>query len=142
MIVPDANLLLYAHITVFPEHARARKWWEATINGEEPIGLTAPALFAFLRVGTNGRLFATPMSVSEAVGLAEGWLVEPNVSYVVPGSRHLEIAFTLLHSLGTGGNLTTDVQLAAHAIEHGAELHSNDNDFARFDGLRWRNPLR
>ncbi len=31
---------------------------------------------------------------------------------------------------------------AALAIEHQAELHSNDADFARFPGLRWKNPLR
>jgi predicted nucleic acid-binding protein len=39
------------------------------------------------------------------------------------------------------GNLTTDVHLAALAIEHQAELHSNDADFSRFPGLRWTNPL-
>lgn len=38
-------------------------------------------------------------------------------------------------------NLTTDVHLAAHAIEAGGEVHSNDTDFARFQGLRWVNPL-
>jgi predicted nucleic acid-binding protein len=47
----------------------------------------------------------------------------------------------LLSIAGTGGNLTTDAHLAALAIEHQCELHSNDNDFARFPGLRWRNPL-
>jgi len=40
-----------------------------------------------------------------------------------------------------GGNLTTNVQLAAHAIANQAELCSNDLDFARFAGLRWTNPL-
>ena len=39
------------------------------------------------------------------------------------------------------GNLTSDAHLAALAIEHGAELYSSDSDFARFPGLRWRNPL-
>jgi len=43
--------------------------------------------------------------------------------------------------MGAGGDLTTDAHLAALAIEHQCELHSNDNDFARFPGLRWRNPL-
>jgi hypothetical protein len=28
------------------------------------------------------------------------------------------------------------------AIEHGAGLCSCDSDFARFEGLRWRDPLR
>jgi predicted nucleic acid-binding protein len=47
----------------------------------------------------------------------------------------------LLLSMGTGGNLTSDAHLAALAIEHGAELCSSDHDFARFPGLKWRNPL-
>jgi len=44
-------------------------------------------------------------------------------------------------SAGSGGNLTSDAHLAAIAIEHGAELCSADSDFARFEGLKWRNPL-
>ena len=31
---------------------------------------------------------------------------------------------------------------AALAIETQSELHSNDSDFSRFSGLRWRNPLK
>jgi predicted nucleic acid-binding protein len=58
-----------------------------------------------------------------------------------PGARHAEILFGLLESLGTAGNLTTDAHLAALAIEHQAELHSTDADFARFPGLRWVNPV-
>jgi hypothetical protein len=34
-----------------------------------------------------------------------------------------------------------DAALAAIAIEHGAILHTTDRDFARFEGLRWANPL-
>jgi predicted nucleic acid-binding protein len=48
----------------------------------------------------------------------------------------------LLRHLGTGTNLTTDVQIAAHAIEVNGEVHSNDGDFGRFEGLSWINPLR
>lgn len=47
----------------------------------------------------------------------------------------------LLMPLGTAGNLTNDAHLAALAIEHGAELCSSDNDFSRFEGVRWVNPL-
>jgi hypothetical protein len=49
---------------------------------------------------------------------------------------------SLLRQLGSAANLTTDVQLAAHAIEHGGEVHSTDHEFGRFDGLRWHDPLR
>jgi predicted nucleic acid-binding protein len=34
-----------------------------------------------------------------------------------------------------------DAFLAALALEHGCELVTNDGDFARFKGLRWRHPL-
>lgn len=61
--------------------------------------------------------------------------------YLSPGPRHLEIAFDLLRKLGAAHNLTTDVQIAAYAIENQAEIHSNDADFARFQGARWVNPL-
>jgi len=47
----------------------------------------------------------------------------------------------LLEPLGTAGNLVGDAHLAALAIEHGATLASSDNDFARFRGLRWIDPL-
>ena len=42
---------------------------------------------------------------------------------------------------GSGTKLVTDAHIAALAMEHSAELHTNDSDFARFPGLRWRNPL-
>lgn len=38
-------------------------------------------------------------------------------------------------------NLVTDAHLAALAIEHGCELASTDADFARFPGLKWKNPF-
>jgi predicted nucleic acid-binding protein len=47
----------------------------------------------------------------------------------------------LLAQPGVHGNLVTDAHLAALAIEHGLTLCSTDGDFARFQGLRWQNPL-
>ena len=35
----------------------------------------------------------------------------------------------------------SDAHFAALAIEHDCELCSTDGDFAKFSGLRWRNPL-
>ncbi len=55
--------------------------------------------------------------------------------------RHTEHVFGFLRALGTAGNLTTDAHLAAIAIEYGCTLYSVDADFARFKGLRWRNPI-
>ena len=133
--------MLYAEISAFPEHAATRKWWEKTLSGTEEVGLASPAVFGFLRIATNPRVFTPPMALDVALDRIDGWLVLPNVRFLVPGPRHLEIAFALLRSLGTAANLTTDVQLATFAIENTATLCSNDSDFSRFGNLTWWNPL-
>jgi hypothetical protein len=77
-----------------------------------------------------------------AIPTARHGVALPNVAFLVPGPRHLDIAFALLTELGTAANFTTDGQLAPLAIEHGAEMYSNDTDFGRFPNLQWVNPLR
>jgi predicted nucleic acid-binding protein len=54
----------------------------------------------------------------------------------------LDANLLLYADLDVTGNLVTDAQLAALAIEHGLVVCSADTDFARFPGLRWENPLR
>lgn len=141
MIIPDVTLLLYAEIAAFHQHAVAKAWWEQTLNGDVAIGLPAVALFGFIRIATNRRVFDNPLPLEDALRRVDAWVERQNVVFLTPGGRYLEIAFDLLRSLGVAGNLTTDVQLAAHAIENQAELHSNDMDFGRISGLRWVNPL-
>lgn len=142
MIIPDVNLLLYAQLTGFAEHVRARRWWEDLMNGDKEVGLGGPALFGFVRLATSPHVFDRPLNVGEALARVEEWLSRPHVRFALPGPRHLEIAFGLLREVGAVGNLSTDAQLAALAIEHQGELHSNDTDFGRFPRLRWVNPLR
>jgi|SRR5215472_5109430 len=141
MIVIDVNLLLYATLTGFPQHEKARAWWEQELNASEDVGLCSPAVFGFLRIATNPRVLTAPMPVEVATGYIREWLGRPNVRFLVPGRRYIDIAFDLLQCVGTAGNLTTDVQLAAFALENDAEMFSNDSDFGRFPGLRWTNPL-
>lgn len=63
------------------------------------------------------------------------------VQILEPRGDHLEQVLKLLEAPGTAGNLVTDAQIAALAIEHGAVLHTADTDFLRFPGLRWFNPV-
>ena len=141
MIVIDVNLLLYATVSGFSQHETVRPWWQEMLNGSEEVGLSPPAIFGFLRIATSPRVLAAPMTAAAATGYVTDWLDRPNARFVVPGPRHLEIAFGLLREIGTAGNLTTDIQLAALALENDAEVASNDSDFGRFPALRWRNPL-
>ena len=45
------------------------------------------------------------------------------------------------HVFTCAGNLVTDGQIAAVALEHDAVVHTADADFIRLAGLRWLNPL-
>jgi hypothetical protein len=141
VILPDVNLLVHAYNTDSPVHAAARAWWEGLLNSTQPVGLAWAGVLGFIRITTHRQVLSHPMPVATACSHARTWLAQPYVTLLDPGSRHAEIVFGLLESLGTAGNLTTDAHLAALAIEHQAELHSTDADFTRFPGLRWINPL-
>jgi hypothetical protein len=142
MIIPDVNLLVYAYNTEDPSHAQAKRWWEELLNGTDPVGLPWVTITGFLRLVTHPRVLVDPMSVGQATEQVRAWLECPSVLTVEPGKKFSAIFLGLLDEAGTAGNLTTDAYLAALAIEHQAELHSNDADFSRFKGLRWRNPMK
>ena len=142
MIIPDINLLIYAYNDQASQHAAAKVWWEDLLNGKTPVGLSWLAVCGFIRLMTHPRVLAQPMPVVEATTIVRSWLVQAPVRMLQPGSKFQDIFLRQLEQVGTAGNLTTDAQFAALAIEYQAELHSNDADFSRFPGLRWVNPLR
>jgi hypothetical protein len=141
MILLDANLLIYAVNADAPLNRKAKSWLESALSGQETVGFPWDVLLAFLRLTTRPGLFRRPLPVDTAFDLVASWLDQPSATIVHPGPRHLQLVRELLRPLGTGGNLTSDAHLAALAIEHGAELCSSDSDFARFHGLKCRNPL-
>ena len=142
MILLDANLLVYAHVESFPQHARAREWLGEQINATTPVGLPWPSLLAFVRIISNPRIFDRPASVSAAWRQVESWLATDTVWVPLPTEHHHETLAPLMASAEGRANLVPDAHLAALAIEHGLVLCSTDGDFARFEGLDWRNPLK
>lgn len=141
MILIDTNLLIYAVNRDASHHKAARQWFEQTLSGGERVGLPWVCLLAFLRLTTRPGILANPLTVDQATAFVDGWLEQPFVEPVVPGSGHWPILRHLLHATGTGGNLTSDLHLAAMAIERGARIYSADHDFQRFAGLDHVNPL-
>lgn len=141
MKIVDLNILLYVVNKDAPHHARLRKWWEAAVNGDESIGIPWVVVLGFLRISTNPRVLPRPMEPASAIAKVDRWLSLPTVTLVGEKHAHWETLRTMLAETGTAGNLTTDAHLAALAIGHGAVLASCDNDFTRFRGLRWENPL-
>lgn len=141
MKLPDVNLLVYAADDSSRYHTRARSWLERTLSGTEEVGFAWMVLLGFLRISTNPIAFGNALSPDRAFEYIDNWLDSPVATVVHPSERHAGRMRDLLMPLGTAGNLTNDAHLAAIAIEHGAELCSSDNDFSRFEGVRWVNPL-
>ena len=141
MILLDANLLIYAVDADAPQHARARRWLEKVLSGEETVGLPWIVVLAFLRVTTRVGVLRRQLSAEQAVGFIDEWLAQPYVELVNPEAGHWALLKKLLNEVGAAGNLTSDAHLAALAVEGGWELASTDHDFRRFAGLRLVNPL-
>jgi toxin-antitoxin system PIN domain toxin len=141
MILVDANLLLYAVDNLSPHHAAADKWWVKQLSGTEPVCLCWPVINAFIRIGTNPRLQRRAMTLVEAAERVQSWLDQPCVRIIQPTENHWTIFQQMLRVGNATANLVSDAHLAALAVEHNCVLQSNDTDFARFRGLKWRNPI-
>jgi uncharacterized protein len=138
----DLNILLYAVNADSAHHRTAKQWLELALAEDEPVALPWIVILGFLRIATNKRILARPLTGAQAIDVVDDWLAQPIVRLLPPSDEHWRIFKSLLAESGTAGNLTTDAHLAALAIENGATLYSTDADFQRFARLRWRNPLK
>lgn len=143
MIIVDANVLLYAHMSHFAQHRQAADWLERTLSqGADSIGIIWQVATAFLRLSTNARIFDDPFSGEFARTKLDELFSHPLVNIVLPTARHWEIYSGLLKELNLTGDIIMDAHIAAIAIEHKAAIASTDKDFRRFsDHVKIIDPL-
>jgi toxin-antitoxin system PIN domain toxin len=141
MVLPDVNVLVYAHRQDTADHARYREWLEATLRADTAFAVAEIVLSSFLRVVTHPRIFKKPTPLDGALAFTAQLRGRPNAVMVSPGERHWDIFVRLSREAGARGNLVADAYLAALAMESGCEWITTDRDYARFAGLRWHHPL-
>jgi uncharacterized protein len=139
--IVDANVLLYAYNEDAPQQRIAAEWLTRLLQSGETIGLPWVTLWAFIRICTNSRIWTNPRPAEEAFAIIREWLAQPGVVPLQAGPLHVKILEKLVRDHNAVGPIATDAVLAAIAIEHGASLASTDQDFRRFTGLKWINPL-
>ena len=143
MIVPDLDLLVFAHNEESQFHQRARAWWAELVNGSEPVGMPWQVSNGFIRQISNPGVMNPARTPPEATRVVAQWFGNNHINALEPGPRYLEILERILAATGATTRLVPDATIAALALEHGAEVHTNNaRDFQRFPGLIWRNPLR
>ena len=142
MIVPDTNILIYAHNDRSEHNETAQRWWRDCLLGEDLIGLPWVVTMGFVRVTTHARILEEPLTLGQAMDFMDEWFEAPTVIPIDPGPNHLTYLRRNLEASGVGGNLVPDAHIAALAMEYQAEVHSHDSAFGRFPGLRWHDPIR
>jgi toxin-antitoxin system PIN domain toxin len=132
---------MYSVHEQFDGHGAAKAWLDERLNGTDRVGLPWGALLAFVRLSASPRVLSRPISLRDAAGVVGAWLALPVTWTPEPSDRHARVLTQLLAG-ESKADLVADAHLAAIAIEHGLVLCSTDRDFARFEGLRWTDPLK
>lgn len=91
MILPDVNVLLYAHRLEAPEHAAYSRWLQSTVTKPEPFAMSEPVMSGFLRVATHRKVFRTPTPLARAIEFLDEIGGQPNCHVLRPGPRQWPI---------------------------------------------------
>ena len=138
--MPDVNVLVGALHEESPDHEWLAEWMEDVINGDFPLSLSSLVVGGLVRVVTNPRIFTHPMTPDMVLTTCEMLLGSGRAVIAYPGERHFAISSSLCRAANARGNLVSDAQHAALAIETNATWVSLDEDFALFPGLKWEKP--
>src|SRR5437667_5528469 len=116
LILPDVNVLVYAHRQDADRHAEYRAWLESVVGAEQSYGIAELVLSGFLRIVTHPKVFTQPTPLPQAIAFCETVRSQPNAAVLSPGPRHWQIFTGLCAESGARGNLVPDAYLAALAI--------------------------
>lgn len=139
MLVLDANVVIDAFRDDAARHERANGWLTA-ISGTTPFTVPDICFAALIRITTNPRTYARPSAIDAVLAFANEVRSRPAFRALQPGPGHWALFGQYCRLPGVVGNDVTDAYLAALAAERNDELITFDRGFARFPGLRWRDP--
>ena len=140
MILPDVNVLVNAFRADTRDHERCRGWLTTVVNGDSRFGMSPQVLGSVVRVVTHARVFAQPSDLEEVLSFGDRLLGHPLSVSIQPREGHWAIFRRLCREGDATGSLVPDAWFAALAIEAGCDWITLDRDYARFPGLRWRQP--
>lgn len=141
MIALDANLLVYAHRSRTPEHARARKAIERAAGGPSGWGMAAASVSEFWAVATHPASEGKPSTAKQAAAYISA-LVAAGAQIWLPGSGFGVRLLQTASDLNVVGSRVFDLQIALTVFEGRAtELWTHDAKFVKIPGLRLHHPL-
>lgn len=138
----DVNILLYASDTSADCHDEAVAFLQSLAEGNEVCYLTWPTVMGYLRMATHPRIFASPLTPSEAQGNLDRLLARPHLRCISETKGFWSVYRLIADGIPLRGNLVPDAHLAAILKQHGIRtLYTRDRDFAKFSFLRVIDPF-
>ena len=139
MLLPDVNILIYAHREDESTHRAYRVLLERLVSSGEAFGLSVLVAVGFVRIVTNRKIYDDPTPLEVALASVDRIASSPGCRLVTPNADHLAQVGELCRATAATGKLVADAQHAAVAIAEGCTWVTRDRDFARFarHGLRW-----
>jgi uncharacterized protein len=139
MLMPDVNILVYAHREDEKCHEPYAQWLKSVVDGPEPFALSVLVAIGFIRIVTNRRIYNDPTPLPVALAFIEQLTSHPRCRTATPSQPHLGEVIRLCRAASTRGKLVADAQHAALAISEGCVWVTRDGDFGQFapHGLRW-----
>ncbi len=80
MILPDANVLLYAFRSDSVNHPAYREWLERIISSDEAYGMSSQVVSSVVRIATHPRIYLAPSRLEEALSFARVLLEQLRLS--------------------------------------------------------------
>jgi len=143
VIALDTNILVYARREETAHHRDAKSILRELAEGDEPWALPWPCVYEYLRVVTHPRVFDPPTDLKAALEDLDSLMESPSLVLLGEGPSHFGHLVQSITDGNATGNLAHDAHIAALTVEHGVrELWTSDRDFARFPGVRVKNPFR
>jgi uncharacterized protein len=140
MLMPDVNVLIYAHRADAPFHAAYHRWWNGVVNANRPFALSTQVAIGFVRIVTQAKMPGGPSPLVGALAFIDDIIARPNCRLIGPDPQHWQRTNNLCRDTKATGKLVADAQHAAIAIAAGCTWVTRDADFARFvpQGLEWQ----
>lgn len=139
----DTNILIYAHIADYKEHAATRRWLAEFLEHCDSFYLTWQVVYEYVRIVTHPVLHRNPLSAHEALSDLVPYLEHPKMRLLTESKEHAVTASELFKKIpASKGNFIHDCHYAAVLKEHAVKtIVTADNDFLKFKFLDVVNPL-
>lgn len=139
----DTSFLISAELAEHPDCGATRARMAELVAAGDRFSLAPQVLAEFIHIATDGRRFGKPLTMNEALRVAEQWWTAREIDRVFPTGEGTKLFLEWLQQHGLGRKRLLDTLLAATYHRAGviSILTLNARDFTVFGCFHCLGPL-